>query len=153
MKIQNMEQGREGWRPSRQEVDDFLREQTLCTIASLDADGHPQVATVAFSVTEDHKLIIGTNESSRKAGNIARDPHVAVVVTDEDQRYTVQLEGTAQILSPEEFEPYSDEHYNQLPASRPFKDQPGEVNILVGPTHLRFSDCDVHPWQKTEYDY
>jgi len=151
MKIQNMEQGGSGWKPSRAEISEFLRSQQLCTIASLDADGQPQAATVAFSETTDGNFIIGTSETSRKAGNIAHDPRVAMVVTDDEQRYTVQLEGTARVLTAEEFEPYAEEHYNQLPASRPFRDQPGEVNILITPHYLRFSDCNPHPWVLTEF--
>lgn len=148
-----MESGRAGWQPSRQEVSEFLRGQPLCTIATVDAEGQPQAATVAFSVTIEGNLIIGTSESSRKAHNIGRDPRVAMVVTDNDQRYTVQLEGAAHILSSEEFDYYAEEHYSQLPASRPFRDKPGEVNILITPHHLRFSDCNPFPWVLTEFDH
>lgn len=153
MKIQNMESGRTGWQPSREEVSEFLRGQPLCVIATLDAEGQPQAATVAFSVTADGNLIIGTSELSRKARNIRHDPRVAMVVTDSDQRYTVQLEGTARALSHEEFDAYAEEHYSQLPASRPFRDKPGEVDILITPHHLRFSDCSVYPWILTEFNH
>lgn len=143
---------REGWRPTSQELGEFLRGQTLCSIATIDAEGKPSIARVAFSVSEAGEFIIGTSEASRKAENIAANSAVALETTDENKRYTVQAEGLARAVEAEEFnEVYADEHYNQLPASRPFKDQPGQVHFVITPTWLRFSDCSVQPWQLTEY--
>jgi len=153
MKIQSMEASTPGWRPTREQVSEFLRTQQLCVIASLDASGQPQAATVAFSETADGCFIVGTSELSRKTANIVDDPRVAMVMTDDEQRYTVQLEGTARLLTNEEFDTYAEEHYKQLPASRPFRDQPGEVNILITPHYLRFSDCNPYPWVLTEFDH
>jgi hypothetical protein len=74
-----------------------------------------------------------------------------MVVTNEEKRYTVQMQGTAKALSAEEFESYSDDHYEQLPFSRAYKDNPEQVHFLISPTFLRFSDCSVYPWVLTEY--
>jgi hypothetical protein len=146
MQIQNMEKGRQGWEPSREEVSEFLRSLPLCSFATLGPDGGPQIARVAFSETVEHDFIVGTSETSRKALNVQRNPRVSIETTDENRRFTVQIEGLAHILTATEFEPYAEEHYNQLPASRPFRDEPGQVNILVTPYFVRFSDCSVHPW-------
>ena len=151
MKIQDMNNKSEGWRPSRAELSDFLRAQPLCTLSTVDAVGQPQGATVAFSETQDGDFIVGTSDTSRKAANIDTNPHVAMTITDAERRYTVQLEGTARKLGAEAFAAYADYHYDQLPASRPFRDAPGQVNILVSPTHIRFSDCNPHPWVLTDF--
>lgn len=63
---------------------------------------------MAFSETTDGRFIIGTSVVSRKAGNIHGDPRVAMVVTDTEQRYTVQIEGQARLLEPDEFEQLAD---------------------------------------------
>ena len=138
--------------PSRDQLSQFLRTQTTCTIATVGSDGTPNAATVAFSESADGQFIIGTSTSSRKAANIDNNQHVALVVTDIDKRYTVQAEGIARKLTPEEFAPYANEHYNQLPSSRPYKDAPGQVDIIIKPSHIRFSDCSGYPWVTTDYD-
>ena len=141
----------EAWRPSRSELSGFLREQVLTTLSSLDADGAPESATVAFSETDDGKFLIGTSQSSRKARNVEADPRVAMTVTDAERRYTVQIKGLAQKLSDTAFAALAEEHYRQRPESLPFRDDPNQVHILVSPTEIRFSDVSVHPWTVTTY--
>ncbi len=153
MRVQYRDNNLEGWRPSRAEVFEFLNGQPLGVLASVDKSGQPQVATVAFSQTPELSLIIGTDEQSRKAVNIVNDPRVAFVVTDAEERYTVQLEGAAKILSKEEFAAYEQAHYDKLPASAPFKDIKGQCFIIIEPHYLRFSDCNPHPWVLTEFTF
>lgn len=147
-----MDKAKAGLQPSRAELSEFLRSQTLCVISTLDTRGAPQGATVAFSETKSGEFLIGTSQTSRKASNIDTHSRVALTITDFEKRYTVQLEGTARKLTSEEFAAYANDHYDQLPTSRPFKDAPGQVNILITPSYIRFSDCSVYPWLKTELD-
>lgn len=142
-----------GWQPSRSELSEFLQTQTLCVISTLDEAGAPQSAIVAFSETSDGSFIIGTSQSSRKSHNIDNDPRVAMSITDLEKRYTLQIGGIARKLEPEEFEAYADVHYEQLPSSRPFKDLPGQVHVIIKPTYIRFSDCSTYPWLLTEFNY
>ena len=151
MKIQDMNSKSEGWRPTRAELSEFLRAQPLCTFSSVDSEGKPQGATVAFSETVDGNFIIGTIELSRKSTNVDANPNVAMTITDMERRYTVQLEGTARKLRAEAFAAYAEYHYEQLPASRPFKDAPGQINILVSSKYIRFSDCNPRPWAVTDF--
>jgi pyridoxine/pyridoxamine 5'-phosphate oxidase len=142
----------EAFRPTREQIYEFVRSQVLGVISTLDNDGAPMNATVAFSVTEDAKLIVGTSETSHKSQNIDGDSRVAVVITDVEKRYTLQVQGTARKVTQETFEAqYADEHYGQRPQSLPFKDKPGQCHILITPTHMRFSDCSTNPWAITEY--
>ncbi len=152
MKTQDMSEHQGGWRPSRDEVNEFLRGQTLCVLSTLDESGAPQGATVAFSVAQSGELVIGTDALSRKVQNIERDGRVAVTVTDSEERITVQLQGVARKLAETAFTAdYADKHYAQRPESLPFKDVPGQTHIAVTPQAIRFSDCNPHPWVVTEF--
>ena len=153
MKTQEMNGNSEGWSPTQAEVFEFLQTVPLGTIATLDAEGQPQVATVAFSQTKDLEFIIGSAEDSRKAQNIAHDDRVALVATDPAKRFTMQMEGRARKLSRDEFEHYADAHYAKLPQSAPFKDVEGQCHFLIRPMHVRFSDCNPYPWVQTEFTF
>ena len=153
MKIQDMEATHEGWEPTLREVGEFLKGLPLCSFATLSSNGRPQIARVAFSVHEGLGLIVGTSATSRKAKNVNGDAHVAVEATDEDQRYTVQYEGSARQISEQEFAAFEDEHYRQRPESAPFRDEPGQCHILITPTWVRFSDCNPQPWVLSEFTF
>lgn len=141
-----------GWKPTRFEVNEWLKTQVLGVVSTIDEKGQPMGATVAFSVTEKGELLIGTDENSRKSHNIDHNPHVAMTVTDADERLTVQLEGTARKLSNEEFEStYAAEHYSQRPQSLPFRDIPGQCHFVLTPSHIRFSYVKRQPWVITEF--
>jgi general stress protein 26 len=153
MQIQDKSLGREGFKPSRDEVDDFIRKQILGVVSTVDNSGQPMSATVAVSVALDNGILFGTSETSQKALNIEQDERVAFNVTDSERRLEIQLEGRARILARKVFEKtYAEEHYRQRPQSLPFKDEPGQKHILVTPTHIKFSDCSVNPWLVTEFD-
>ena len=146
-----MTPGRLGKKPTRAELYSWLEEQILCVVATQGEGGYPNVATVAFSQTKDLSFIIITDRSSRKAVNITKNPRVAMTITNEDERHTLQLEGDARQLSWEEFDLYSEHHYKKLPFSLPFKDIPGQTPFLIEPVRMKFSDVSVRPWEVTEY--
>lgn len=150
MKTQDMTPGRQGLKPTVHELYDWLDKQVLCTVASNGKDGYPNVASVAFSQTKDLRFVIITDKDSRKAGNIGRDSKVALAITNSDDRYTLQLEGDARQLSWDEFDEFADYHYKKLPFSLPFKDIPGQTPFVIIPTHMRFTDASVRPWELTD---
>lgn len=152
MKAYDVNNQQPGWQPDRSELGDWLRSQVLCSLATLDTNGQPEVATVAFSETDQGDFIVGTSQSSRKSQNIDGDSRVAMVVTDPSDRYTAQIKGTAQKLSDVAFAALADTHYKQRPESLPFKDDPSQTHILVSPEEVRFSDCSVSPWLTTTFD-
>jgi len=151
MTARDLDKPKQGWQPTRQELSEFLRGQITCTISTVDPAGKPCGATVAFSETRTGEFIIGTKQSSQKARNLATNPNVALTIVNEDKRYTVQLQGVAQPLTPEAFEPLSESHYEKLPFLRALKDDPEQIHFLITPSFLRFSDCSVYPWVLTEY--
>lgn len=151
MKTQDMTPGRAAWRPTKSELYKWLDDQILCVVSSIDDDGYPNSATVAFSQTEDLEFIFITDKSSRKAKNIALNGKVAMNITNENDRYTVQLEGDASEMTPEQFSKYEENHYRKLPYSLPFKDIPGQTPFLVRPVRVGFTDVSVRPWHVTEF--
>lgn len=154
MKIQDINNTTGGLQPTKIEVAEFLDTIALGTISTISEDGKPQVATVAFSQTEELELVVGTDDKSRKAQNINSNPNVAFVATDPEQRITVQFEGVARILSKEEFDnSYAKNHFRKLPASLPFKDIPGQVYFVLEPRYLKFSDCKPFPWVVTGFTW
>jgi uncharacterized protein YhbP (UPF0306 family) len=150
MKTQDMTPGRQGLKPTKEQLYEWLDKQVLCVIATNGGGGYPNAATVGFSQTQALQFVIITDKDSRKAKNIATNQQVAITVTNENDRYTLQLEGEARQLTWDEFEQFSEHHYAKLPFSLPFKDIPGQTPFLITPTHMRFSDVSVRPWELTE---
>ncbi|OBG74904.1 MULTISPECIES: PPOX class F420-dependent oxidoreductase [unclassified Mycobacterium] len=62
---------------------DLLRRPSPCFVATLMADGSPQL-TQTWVTTDGEHLVINIVEGMQKARNIARDPRVAVNVVDPD---------------------------------------------------------------------
>ena len=152
MKTQDMQASGEGWKPSHDELNDWLKTRIMCSFSTLDRDGAPESAYVAFSVTGDGDYIIGTSEDSRKVHNIDNDSRASMAVIDMDARLTAQIKGKAKKLSQAAFAKLANEHYRQRPESLPFRDKPGQMHILVSPSYIKFSDCSSHPWTITEYE-
>ncbi len=152
MRQQNKESSFDGWRPSRSEVNLWLKEQPLGVLSTLDETGAPHGSTVAFSVTEYGDILIGTRDDSRKSEYIDRDNRVAFTVTDSERRITVQLQGIARKIAQTAFElDYAKEHYYQRPQSLPFKDDAGQCHILVTPLSLYLSDCQPKEWVVSKF--
>jgi sulfate adenylyltransferase large subunit len=72
----------------------FLRRHRLCIQASVSPSGGPQAAVVGFAVSDDLEIVMDTLGTSRKAGNLRREPRVAIVVGWDDEQ-TAQIEGVA----------------------------------------------------------
>lgn len=142
----------QGLSPTKQELTAWLDQQFLATIASHGTDGYPNAATVGFSHNDAFELVIITDKDSRKARNISANNKVAMTITNQDDRYTLQMQGTAREIGWEEFENYSTHHYAKLPFSLPFKDIPGQTPFVITPVYMRFSDVSVRPWKLTEID-
>lgn len=150
MKTQDMTPGKIGWKPTRSELYEWLDKQILCTLSTIGDGGYPNGATVAFSQDAMLDFLLITDRRSRKAQNMRAHSKVSLTITNEDDRYTVQLEGRAEELTWDEFTRYETHHYEKLPYSLPFRDVPGQTPFRITPVHIRFSDVSVRPWETTE---
>jgi PPOX class probable F420-dependent enzyme len=71
----------------------LLRQPSLCFLATAMADGSPQV-TQTWVDTDGEHVLINSVQSHVKVRNIARDPRVAVAVSDpENSSRYVQVRG------------------------------------------------------------
>ena len=59
----------------------LLKQPSICYIATTMPDGSPQVTQVWCDTDGEH-ILVNTVEGHQKARNIARDPRVAVTVSD-----------------------------------------------------------------------
>ena len=74
---------------------EFLREDRVAVISTLNTDGSPQVTTSWYLLQEDGTLIMSTPCRTQKVKILRRDPRIALCVGDE--RRSVSRYGTAAI--------------------------------------------------------
>jgi PPOX class probable F420-dependent enzyme len=68
------------------EVRELFEGANFAHLATLMPDGSPHSVTVWVGV-EDGRIVFFTQPASQKARNVARDPRVAVSITDHDRPY------------------------------------------------------------------
>lgn len=87
---------------SRDELDEFLRTEHTCRVASVGADGAPHVAPLWF-VWDGEALWLNSLVRSQRWTDLQRDPRVSVVV-DAGEAYTelrgAELRGTVEQVGP-----------------------------------------------------
>jgi len=92
----------QGYRPPPERVHEALRKRSFATLATTSPAGRPHVAGVLFELV-DRSLYVSTLRTSRKARNVAANPHVAVCVPIRrlpvGPPATVQFQGRAEVLA------------------------------------------------------
>ena len=80
--------------PQRQQIAAILGVATDLAIATVRADGWPQVTTVSF-VADGTRIYFGTWAKSQKAQNIERDPRITVLIHSADNPWDwAEVRGT-----------------------------------------------------------
>lgn len=78
---------------------DFVRTQHHAVLATLRADGSPQLSPVTAGVDGAGHVVISTRQTAYKVRNIRRDPRVWLcVLPDRFFGQWIQLEGTVEIV-------------------------------------------------------
>ena len=78
----------------------FLRAHHRAVLATLRADGRPQMSPVTCGVDADGRVLISTRETAVKTRNLRRDPFASLCAfTDQFFGEWVQAEGTAEVVS------------------------------------------------------
>ncbi len=121
-------------------------------ISTINSEGKPESAVVGFGFTKDFELIMGTPAGTRKARNLQSNPHIAAII-GWDKRGTMQYEGIARSMRPEEIETYTEIYFQKNPQARHYHDDPEERYFLITPTWLRYSDVARYPWDITELKF
>jgi PPOX class probable F420-dependent enzyme len=109
---------------SPQEVE-LLNEAQIANVATVMADGTPQVTPVWIDTDGEH-VLFNTAKGRVKHRNLVRNPKVAISVVDRNDPYRlVVLRGTAEFI-----EEGADAHIDKLAK--------------------KYLDADTYPWRKEE---
>lgn len=84
---------------TKEQAVEFLQQESLLSLATVSADGKPQVADVYFVVDADLNIYFATRADSAKWTNALSPAGVAGVVTSQEQPVTVQFQGAVQEAS------------------------------------------------------
>ena len=97
-----------------------VAEQHHAVLATMRADGTPQMSPVLVAVDPDGSLVISSRQTAYKVRNLRRDPRAYVcVLPDAFFGRWIQIEGRATIVDlPEAMEPLVD-YYRQLSGEHP----------------------------------
>jgi len=125
----------------RTAVTHFIRVCGSGVVATVGADGAPQAAYVAVTAAADGTVLFDAPTGSRKVGNIAERPRVALAVTGADT--TLQLEGRARITWDDERTRLGEEYARHFPDSHALDD--GFTLLAVDIDWVRVYDVGVRP--------
>ena len=134
-----------------QKLLEFLRSNRLAVQASLSCNG-PQAAVVGFAISDRFEIVFDTLQTTRKAVNLRRNPHIALVIgglTAGDER-TVQYEGIADEPSGVDLERVKEIYYSAYPDGPIRANWPGLIYIRVRPKWIRYSDYNQNPAEVVE---
>jgi pyridoxamine 5'-phosphate oxidase len=83
-----------------------LPEPNAMVLATADADGRPSARTVLLKRIDERGFVFYTNQQSRKADDLAANPHCALVFPWHAMERQVRVEGTVTKLPTDEVDEY-----------------------------------------------
>ncbi len=93
----------------------FLSAHPRAVLATMRADGRPQLSPVVAAVDDVGRILISTREPAIKAKNLARDPRASLCVLNEGFfGEWVQAEGTAELIHLPEAMPILEDYYRRI---------------------------------------
>jgi hypothetical protein len=131
----------------------FLRRHRLAVQASVSNAQMPQAAVVGYAMTDRFEIVFDTLASSRKAQNLRRNEHIALVIggTLEGDEQTVQYEGIADEPSGTELEALKRAYYAVWPDGPSRLAWAGLIYVRVRPTWIRYSNFNGNPPEVVEF--
>ncbi|HEY2551817.1 MAG TPA: PPOX class F420-dependent oxidoreductase [Streptosporangiaceae bacterium] len=103
---------------------DFLRNHHRAVLATLRADGLPQLSPVVVAVDDQSRALISTRETAIKARNLARDPRASLcVMNDRFFGEWIQAEGTAELVRQPEALDLLVDYYRRISGEHPDWDE------------------------------
>lgn len=122
---------------SRREMVEFMDARILCVLSTVSQNAKPESAYVGYVSNQNHEIVIGTSNQSRKYQNILQNKSVAIVIAD--QTGEVQYEGEVEIIAPDVYEAMMAEgRFKKLPGLDKYRSDPNQVYLKVTPTWIRF---------------
>src|SRR5206468_1703307 len=101
---------------------------------------------VAFAVSDNLNLTIGTQKGSRKHHNLLENPHVSIVVGFGFEEPNIQYDGEAAVVEDKALEEF---FFFQNPQAARFKG-PDFILVRVTPKWMRFTDFSASPHSAEE---
>jgi PPOX class probable F420-dependent enzyme len=99
---------------------DFLRAHHRAVLATVRADGRPQLSPVVAAVDDEDRVLISTRETAIKAKNLARDPLASLcVISDGFFGEWIQAEGTAELIHLPDALEFLEYYYRQISGEHP----------------------------------
>lgn len=83
-----------------------LNDSNAVALATADAQGHPSVRMVLLKGYDERGFVFYTNRESRKAGDLAANPHVALLFHWKSLRRQIRIEGPIGFVSDAESDAY-----------------------------------------------
>lgn len=131
---------------------DFIKQQGLAVLSTVDKDGSPQAAVIGFGETNNFEIIFGTDNSSRKYANIQNNPKVAFVI-GWDENNTVQFEGLAEELLSKDIQLVRDNYWSKSPMAEKYHANEGQRYFIVKPKWIRYTNLNIEPWEVIEITF
>lgn len=117
----------------------YARRQPWAIEASVAHDGSPQAAVIGCVVTDELEIFFDTDEGSRKANNLRRDPRIALVI-GWDGGQTLQLEGVVDEPKGDELTSLFKSYLEKFPDARERAMGRAITYFRVRPTWVRHTD-------------
>jgi len=119
---------------------EFLRTHHRAVLATLRADGRPQMTPVGAGVDAEGRVIVSTPETTAKARNLRRDPRVTVCAfADDFYGGWVQVEGTAEIVEQPAAVELLVDYYRRLAGEHPDWDEYRAAMVAERRVLVRFA--------------
>lgn len=124
---------------TRRQVYDFLNRSNLAVISTVAETNLPEAALINYGVTRDLELVFETLQTSRKCANIARNPHVALVMGFSGECISCQYEGVVDKPDARDLRSLLPIYFKARPEGLGHRDWPGLIYLRVRPRWIRIS--------------
>jgi PPOX class probable F420-dependent enzyme len=98
----------------------FLSSNPRAVLATVRADGRPQMSPVVVAVDDDGRVLISTRETAIKARNLARDSRASLCALNNGFfGEWIQAEGTAELIHLPDAMPILEDYYRRISGEHP----------------------------------
>jgi PPOX class probable F420-dependent enzyme len=98
----------------------FLSSNPRAVLATVRADGRPQMSPVVAAVDDDGRVLVSTRETAIKARNLARDSRASLCALNNGFfGEWIQAEGTAELIHLPDAMPILEDYYRRISGEHP----------------------------------
>lgn len=134
-----------------QDVFDFIKDQKLAVVSTVDENSVPESAVVEFGEYGEFNLVIDTFVHSRKYKNLIKNNEAAFVIGWNDD-ITIQINANAHLLDGEELEQAKESYFEKNPRAKKWDNCEEVAYFGFKPKWIRYSDVGMNPWHIEEFE-